>query len=256
VRARIVVYGRIAPQCEVRIGPISIAVVFLMTTAASITAGVFVDRWFGLGAWVVACGVALPLSILALSPLLGKEDEGPQPSRAAGVEVECGLTSRLRQGGNAKPSYVARPDSCRPARAYERTGSLSENAIVAGRSLRIVPNAVQGLVESASIVDGRPQLVGWGASVARGRAASAILFFAGRRFQGAVKPTVPRPDVVKAYHRSGLRLAGFRVVLPAPLDRGNGLQIFAIDREVASPLRIDCTNPRVKVVCRGRRATR
>jgi hypothetical protein len=151
-------------------------------------------------------------------------------------------------------SATARVDperSAEASRALRRLfgqprGSVSQQEPVlttSGRVLRVVPEAVDGVIDSSLVLGDRARINGWAGSVKDGRAASSVLVFANGRLVGEVAPRIPRLDVAQAH--PSLRLSGFVIVLPRNLLEAGGkqakIQVFGIDRQVASRIPFDCS---------------
>jgi hypothetical protein len=126
--------------------------------------------------------------------------------------------------------------ACPPAR---RTPPLGPTL----RQLRTVAGRVVGYVDGSHILGNNADICGWAANLKDHRVADAVLVFADGRLVSAVKPAFSRPDIVRAGVGGN---SGFSVRLPVSAveqaGRKRKLQIFGIERGIASPLRFLCAN--------------
>jgi hypothetical protein len=107
-----------------------------------------------------------------------------------------------------------------------------------GRTIRVVPGAVQGAFDAADVESEELRLSGWAADVAGRRPRERIVIFAAADFVASVSTPVERPDL-----RAGIANAGFDVRLPLERVLGEGeltkVRVFGVVDGVASEL--SCT---------------
>jgi hypothetical protein len=98
------------------------------------------------------------------------------------------------------------------------------------------------------------QIQGWAASVRTRRPADFVLAFAGGRFLAAVPLIVDRPKVARLAGASAVLTFGYTFQVPLSRVEHRGklshLQIFGVDRQVASPLPFQCVR-RQDLGCRS-----
>ena len=116
------------------------------------------------------------------------------------------------------------------------------------RGLREVPGWVRGTVDASQVVGRRATFCGWAASARSHRAADAVALFANGRFVAAVRPSIARPDVLRALPALGEERLGYSLHVPlSALDRAGRktkVRLYAIQAGKATPLSFDCTrNP-------------
>lgn len=219
-------------------GPVALAIIlccaFVVGAALARRLGQDAD---GRGAAALAGVMAVAIVPMVVTPLLVTSD----PERM----LVCRLEASPRSGRPDGTGQVTRPRACEVLeRGRAVTFRLRSGAIesTGGTTLRIVPQGISGYVDAFEVVRGRPRISGWAADVADGRPATAVLLFSGRRFVGAVKPTVRRPDVVDVYDRDGLEQSGFGVDLPQRTWARRPLLAFGVEGGVASRLVLDCAS--------------
>jgi hypothetical protein len=168
----------------------------------------------GLGSLALIGVVALPFAFLAAAPFfLSRSRPAAAPSPAA--MTACPLAARASASGPA----------------------VSQ--------LRVVPGWVAGSVDHSQITENSALFCGWAASVKARRVADSVLVLSDGRFVGAIRPTISRPDVVKAQGPVGAN-SGFSVQLPlSVLQHANKkakVQLFGIEGGVASALPFVCAS--------------
>ena len=231
-------------------GPVPIALILLSASVLAIVVARLVERRRGEGAGAAALGgaVGLPFGALLIVPLLDQPDGAPT---AGPTRPVCRISPAPGPEGRTANGLVTRPRHCRPdgyrGESYALRGAVIKSSD--GRNLRVTPRSVTGYVDSSNIIGGRPQISGWAADVKAGRPARSILVFSGGRFLGAVKPTIPRPDVELSGDRPGGELAGYSFELPRVSGQPRPLQLFGVVGREASPLRLDCTNRSLRFGC-------
>jgi hypothetical protein len=111
-----------------------------------------------------------------------------------------------------------------------------------GRIFRIVPELVNGTIDSSLALGGEARISGWAGSVKYRRRASLVVVFFNGRLVGEVAPRQFRVDVARSY--PPLARAGFVIQLPLRLLEARGkrgkIQVFGIDRQAASAIPFDC----------------
>jgi hypothetical protein len=113
------------------------------------------------------------------------------------------------------------------------------------QQLRISPGHVTGSIDASQIVGASVRLCGWAANVNDRHVADSVLVFSDGRFIAAVKPTISRPDVARVHAGVGAD-SGFSIQLPLSTVEHHGqkakVQIFGIERGIASPLPLPCAS--------------
>ena len=112
-----------------------------------------------------------------------------------------------------------------------------------GRSVRVVPHAVDGWVDEVRQRTGDTHFVGWASDGAHRKLSHQVLVFVDGEANHEPRTSLRRPDVAKFFRVALLQRAGFRVVLPDSVfdrDPAPVVRVFAIlpDR-VASELHYD-----------------
>jgi hypothetical protein len=102
----------------------------------------------------------------------------------------------------------------------------------------VVPGAVGGFVESATLHRDRISVAGWAATFRHG-AADRVVVFVNGRFVGTVQPSQERLDVAGGYGEAALR-SGFKLsrrLVPALRDPGSArIEVLAVRGGRASRL--------------------
>ncbi len=183
----------------------------------------------------------------------------PWSGRAAGFSAVVPETA-FREGGNVVEIFVVsgpadRPRLTRTEHASARTYSLSgppgsdRETLVSsdGSVIPVVPGAVRGRLDSATVGAEGLALDGWAADVTHMQPPEAVLVFVDGKFDHAAATTVNRYDVVKRFGSEALRRSGFSVDLPAQrlADMGRvRVRVFALSKAgVASELDYFWTRP-------------
>ena len=103
-----------------------------------------------------------------------------------------------------------------------------------GETIPIVPGAVQGFLDAATLKGKLIEFVGWAADVYQPQRIKAVWIFADGRRVYAGRTDRERPDVVRAYGAPILGRSGFRYNLPAMYfhDLNNlELRVFAVSQD-------------------------
>jgi hypothetical protein len=106
--------------------------------------------------------------------------------------------------------------------------------VPSGKSIDVVPEAVNGFIEVAMSRKGLLTVSGWAADTVHMRVVDQLLLFSGGQVPlAAAAPSEPRVDVAKA-HGAGLKRSGYRFVT---LDTDpSSVRVFAISGNRASEL--------------------
>ena len=112
-----------------------------------------------------------------------------------------------------------------------------------GRSVRVVPHAVDGWVDEVREQTGSTRFIGWASDGHHRERADQVLVFVDGEANHEPPTSLRRLDVGKFFRVTSLRRAGFQVVLPVSVfdqDPAPVVRVFAISRDrVASELHYD-----------------
>ena len=195
---------------------------------------------------IALAGVAtLPLAIVV--GFFTTPDRNPR----GGPPVACRIApvpSWTDPLGNA---FATVPPSCRATRIPSHIAVLRRNAVTfpGGPSLPLVGGAVRSFVDGLTLLDGLPRITGWAVDAGSARPIDAILVFSDGSFIGALRTTVPRPDVTGERSKSGDEVVGYSVELPAEAATGT-LVLVGVTRRSASVLPLRCPTGRHGFACR------
>lgn len=109
-----------------------------------------------------------------------------------------------------------------------------------GRTIRIVPGAMHGVVGQVRQSGGSARFAGWASDGARREPADQVAVFVNNAANHAMHAVVLRPDVAKHFKAPSLRAAGFQVAVSDPIFEPKPppvVRVFAISSAgVASEL--------------------
>jgi len=131
----------------------------------------------------------------------------------------------------------------RAAVSYAIAASNEHGEIITssdGTSIPVVPNALDGWLDSANVNKEFIVFSGWGADVHRSRPPKAVVAFINGKFIYSGITDVDRPDVAEYFNNMALQRTGFKVMLPSSVvtDTANpDIRFFAVTDTVASELK-------------------
>ena len=108
-----------------------------------------------------------------------------------------------------------------------------------GKTIRVVPAAVDGWVDAVQQQTGGTSFSGWASDGAHRKLTRHVVVFVNGEANHKSHTSLSRPDVAKFFKVPLLRYAGFRVEMPVSVfdrDPAPVVRVFAISRQVASEL--------------------
>jgi hypothetical protein len=192
--------------------------------------------------FLLAGVVALPFSFLIAggisTPTEDRQEEGFLAPVVAPA-TRCVVTGL----------HVVSPAACRTPFGVRASPRLTPLGVITGRRrFQLVSHGFAGYIDAAENAGAGANITGWVADLGHHRPADAIVLFGEGRFQGAVRPTVQRPDVAQLYGAFGLN-SGFDVTLPDSGPWERSLQVIAVQGRAAYRLRPDCAHKHYDVGC-------
>jgi hypothetical protein len=140
----------------------------------------------------------------------------------------------------AMPVYV----SIRPVPADRICPPVGPSVSPQRRRPVVAPGAAVGVVDRSKRTGGLAVFCGWAVTRPGGRSPDAVALVVGGRPVGAVKPTVSRPDVLRAMSGVSAPRVGFSLAVPVERLRDAGaartVRVVALVGARGSALRFDC----------------
>lgn len=145
--------------------------------------------------------------------------------------------------------HVVSPAACRTPFGVRASPRLTPLGLIIGRRrFQLVSHGFTGYIDAAENAGAGANIRGWVADIGHRRSADAIVLFGEGRFQGAVRPTVQRPDVAQLYGAFGVN-SGFDVTLLGSGPWERSLQVIALQGRAAYRLRPDCAHKHYDLGC-------
>lgn len=140
------------------------------------------------------------------------------------------------------------------ALTYSLTSSAGESgeAIISsnGTSIRVIPYALQGFLESVVVANDLVRFIGWAADVKNLELPEAILIFVDGEFLYSGRTSAEQPDMAKVYGNAALQMAGFDYTFPLESFKNipnSKVRFFAVSKNgVASELNYSHENGRAE----------